>query len=247
MAITTGGDFKIQHDEDQRMDSMLQAVLQASLISKCVLVLLLFMSVASWAYMLGKWIRLRVAQRHTASGLVLFDNADTLKFSLPVLAKEKDSPLFGITRRAVREFNRINATGDAEKLLDSNVRRALRYGIAEEMTSLKSSLALLATTANTAPFIGLFGTVWGIMYSFQAIAQMKSVSLATVAPGIAEALIATAVGLFVAIPATCGYNIFRARLTAIEGICITFAGQLLNRMQHEAASHTDGLHFAGEK
>ena len=115
------------------------------------------------------------------------------------------------------------------------------------MGSLKSSLALLATAANTAPFIGLFGTVWGIMYSFQAIARMKSVSLATVAPGIAEALIATAVGLFVAIPATCGYNVFRAKLTAIESQCITFAGQLLNRMQHEAGSHPDGLPFAGGK
>jgi biopolymer transport protein TolQ len=81
------------------------------------------------------------------------------------------------------------------------------------MARLKSSPAFLATTADTAPFIGLFGTVWGIMYSFQAIALMKSVSIATVAPGIAEALIATAVGLFVAIPATCGYNTFRAGLT----------------------------------
>jgi biopolymer transport protein TolQ len=77
------------------------------------------------------------------------------------------------------------------------------------------------------------------MYSFQAIALMKSVSIATVAPGIAEALIATTVGLFVAIPVTCGYNAFRVRLTAIEDICITFAGQLLNRMQHEAADHLD--------
>jgi biopolymer transport protein TolQ len=74
---------------------------------------------------------------------------------------------------------------------------------------------------------------------------LKSSSIATVASGIAEALIATAVGLFVAIPATCGYNAFLARLAAIEGICITFAGQLLNRMQHEAAEHKDGLSSAG--
>ncbi len=147
----------------------------------------------------------------------------------------------------MREFNRINHTGDADKLLNDNVRRALHFGIAEEMARLKSSLALLATAANTAPFIGLFGTVWGILFSFNAIGQMKSVSLATVAPGIAEALIATAVGLFVATPATCGYNIFRAKLTTIEGVCITYAGQLLNRMQHEAEAHEKGLTFAGEK
>ena len=229
------------------MDSMLHAVLQASLVSKCVLALLLAMSVASWAFMAGKWLSLRAAQRRTGKGLVLFDNAGALDFALPTLEEQRNSPLFGITRRAVREFNRINKTGDAEKLLNDNVRRALHFGVAEEMDRLKSSLALLATTANTAPFIGLFGTVWGIMYSFQAIAQMKSVSLATVAPGIAEALIATAVGLFVAIPATCGYNVFRAKLAAIEGLCITYAGQLLNRMQHEAAEHETGLTFAGEQ
>jgi len=229
------------------MDSMIHAVMQASLVSKCVLVLLLVMSVASWAFMAGKWASLRSAQKRTNQGLMLFDNAGALDFALPKLEAERKSPLFGITRRAVREFNRINTTGDAEKLLNDNVRRALHFGIAEEMGRLKSSLALLATAANTAPFIGLFGTVWGIMYSFQAIAQMKSVSLATVAPGIAEALIATAVGLFVAIPATCGYNVFRAKLTAIEGVCITYAGQLLNRMQHEAAEHETGLSFAGEQ
>ena len=227
------------------MDSIIHSVIQASVVSKGVLILLLLMSVTSWAYMAGKWVSLRTAFRLAATGLDLFDNAGGLELALGVIEKNAESPLHGITRRAVREFNRINRTGDAQRLLNDNVRRALRFGVDEEMAQLKSSLSLLATTANTAPFIGLFGTVWGIMYSFQAIAQMKSVSIATVAPGIAEALIATAVGLFVAIPATCGYNTFRAKLTAIESICITFAGQLLNRMQHEAAEHKDGLSFAG--
>ena len=229
------------------MDSVIHAVLQATIISKCVLALLLLMSVASWAYMAGKWFTLRKARRCMDEGLTSFDQAGTLHFSLPRMEKDADSPLYGITLQAVREFNRINKTGDTEKLLNDNVRRALRFGIDEEMARLKSSLALLATAANTAPFIGLFGTVWGIMHSFQAIAQMKSVSIATVAPGIAEALIATAVGLFVAIPATCGYNIFRAKLASMEGGCITFAGKLLNRMQHEAGGHKDGLAFAGER
>ena len=85
------------------------------------------------------------------------------------------------------------------------------------------------------------------MHSFTAIAQMKSVSLATVAPGIAEALIATAVGLFVAIPAVCGYNVFRAKLAHIEGVCINFAGQMLNRLQHEAPQHADGIAFSEER
>jgi biopolymer transport protein TolQ len=229
------------------MDSVIQAIIQASLISKGVLILLLLLSVTSWAYMAGKWVSLRTALRLASTGIDLFDNAGGLDSSLPMIAQNMNSPLYGITRRAVREFNRINKTGDAERLLNDNVRRALRFGIDEETARLKSSLAFLATTANTAPFIGLFGTVCGIMYSFQSIALMKSVSIATVAPGIAEALIATAAGLFVAIPAACGYNTFRAGIAAVEGLCFTFAGQLLNRMQHEAADHKDGLAFAGER
>ena len=228
------------------MNSMIQAVLQATAVSKGVLILLLCMSVASWAYMCGKWLTLRRAQSRTSQGLADFDDAGELSRALPVVAGDVHSPLFGITRRAVREYNRISRTGDAERLLNDNVRRALHFGIADEMARLRSSLALLATTANTAPFIGLFGTVWGIMHSFTSIAQMKSVSLSTVAPGIAEALVATAVGLFVAIPAVCGYNFFRARLSGIKGVCINYAGQLLNRLQHEASEHKTGISFAGE-
>lgn len=229
------------------MDMILHAIMQATIVSKCVLVVLLCMSIISWAFMCGKWIQLKKAQKNVTKGLCDFDNVDDLNTALPMLSLKKSSPLFGITRRGVREFNRLNRKGDIEKLLDDNMRRALHFGIAEEMAKLKSSLALLATAANTAPFIGLFGTVWGIMFSFQSIAKMKSVSLATVAPGIAEALIATAVGLFVAIPATCGYNIFKSKLSTIEEECITFAGQLLNRMQQEAGEHKEGLLFSEEK
>ena len=227
------------------MDFLIGAVGQATLVSKGVLVILLLMSLVSWAYMGGKWFTLRSARRRADNGIDGIDRADSLARALQGLGGDEHSPLFGITRRAVREFNRINATGDAARLLNDNVRRALHFGIAEEMGRLRSSLSMLATTSNTAPFIGLFGTVWGIMHSFHAIGAMKSVSLATVAPGIAEALIATAMGLFVAIPATCGYNLFSARLAALEGLFVNFGGQLLNRMQHEAETHPEGLIFAG--
>lgn len=229
------------------METILHAVLDATLVSKCVMALLLIMSLVSWAYMAGKWLTLRSARKRISVGMARFEESGELSAALPAIEGERVSPLFGITRRAVNEFNRINATGDADRLIDNNVRRALHQGIDEEMSRLKSSLALLATAANTAPFIGLFGTVWGIMHSFQAIAVMKSVSLATVAPGIAEALIATAVGLFVAIPATCGYNVFKARLSGIQGDCINFAGMLLNRLQHESSRHPEGIRFAGKK
>lgn len=229
------------------MDFLISAVSQATLVSKAVLALLLFMSLVSWAFMGGKWLALFAARRRASAGIDGVDAAPSLNHALGALAEDERSPLFGITRRAVREFNRINATGDAARLLNDNVRRALHFGIAEEMRRLRSSLSMLATTSNTAPFIGLFGTVWGIMHAFHAIGAMKSVSLATVAPGIAEALIATAMGLFVAIPATCGYNLFSARLAVMEGMFVNFGGQLLNRMQHEADAHPQGLGFAGER
>ena len=222
------------------MDSLLQAVVQATLISKFVLGVLLFMSVASWACMAVTWLTLRAARHHTRQGLRAFDDAGALESALSLVERERRSPLYGLTRRAVREFNRISRA-------NGNMRRALRFGITEELARLKPSLAFLATAANTAPFIGLFGTVWGIMHSFHAIASLKSVSLATVAPGIAEALIATAMGLFVAIPAVCGYNFFRARLTDIESVCVNYAGQLLNRMRHEMDAHREGISFAGER
>ena len=99
------------------------------------------------------------------------------------------------------------------------------------------AMTFLATAANTAPFIGLFGTVWGIMSTFHAIGAMKSASLATVAPGISEALIATAMGLLVAIPATIGYNTFHGRLGVLETRLVNFAGMFLNRVQRELNAH----------
>ena len=226
------------------MSFLLQAIAQATVVSQVVLVFLTLMSLASWAFMFGKWRRLRWTHQHSAALLEQMDNASGLYASLELLSGMQDSPFYCIALKGIREFNRISATGDAALLLNDNVRRALRYGIAEQMGKLKSAVPLLATTANTAPFIGLFGTVWGIMHSFHAIAQMKSVSLTTVAPGIAEALIATAMGLFVAIPATLGYNVFRAKLAGIESECINFAGILLNRIQHEAPAHPRGIRFA---
>lgn len=226
------------------MDTLIHAVLQATIVSKCVLVLLLFMSLASWAFMFAKHLALRSAKVRVLSGLHGAEQAQELRDILRLVARDASSPLYNITSGAIDEFNRLSRTGDIERLASENVRRALHFGIAGEIARLKSSLALLATAANTAPFIGLFGTVWGIMQSFTAIAQMKSVSLATVAPGIAEALVATAVGLFVAIPAVCGYNVFRARLSEIEGLCINYGGHLLNRLQQESNRHPEGLSFA---
>ena len=217
--------------------------MQATLVSKCVLGLLLFMSIASWAYMYGKWMSLRQARRLVDEGLNAFFSSENLGKALPVIAADELSSLYSITGHAINEYNRLAKTGDIDRLIETNVQRTMKFAISEEMARYKSGLSLLATTGNAAPFIGLFGTVWGVMHSFSSIAEMQNVSLTTVAPGIAEALVATAVGLFVAIPAVFGFNVLKSYLSHIETTCNNFSGQLLNRLQHESPRHADGIDF----
>ena len=205
----------------------------ASLVAQIVLGLLVFMSIGSWALMIQKFFSLSSAIRKALRGIDRFDKAPNLRDAVQSLGADPSSPLYYIAHQGVMEFNRSKELGNSSEVVVDNVRRALRQGAATEMARLQRSLSLLATTANTAPFIGLFGTVWGIMNSFHSIGMLKSASLATVAPGISEALVATAIGLAVAIPATCGYNLFIGKLSQIDTLLVNFAGFFLNRVQRE--------------
>lgn len=167
--------------------SILSLLAQATLVAKAVLVALLFMSVFSWALMFRKWMNIRAALKKAADGMDRFNHARDLREAVQSLGGDPDSPLYTVAHEGVTEFNRSKEAGNSEDVVVDNVRRALRQGVDMEMTRLTSSLSFLATSANTAPFIGLFGTVWGIMNTFHAIGAMKSASLATVAPGISEA------------------------------------------------------------
>jgi biopolymer transport protein TolQ len=202
-----------------------------------VLGLLVLMSLVSWALMIRKWLEIRSAINKAAIGLERFDAARDLRSAVQSLGGDPTSPLYGVAHEGVTEFNRSKEAGNSEEVVVDNVRRALRQGVGMELSRLHASLSFLATTANTAPFIGLFGTVWGIMNSFHAIGAAKSASLATVAPGISEALIATALGLLVAVPATVGYNSFQGRLAVIDTLLVNFAGSFLNRSQRELNAH----------
>ncbi len=206
---------------------------QATLVAKLVMVLLLCMSLGSWTLIIHKWITLTRARRKAMDGLERFTNARDLREAVQLLGADASSPLYHVAQQGVAEFNRLKEAGNSGDVVADNVRRALRQGVAESMSQLGTSLSFLATAANTAPFIGLFGTVWGIMYSFHQIGMQKSASLATVAPGISEALIATAVGLFVAVPATVGYNTFLGIMQNVESELVNFAGVFLNRVQRE--------------
>ncbi|MBR4742324.1 MAG: MotA/TolQ/ExbB proton channel family protein, partial [Desulfovibrio sp.] len=178
--------------------SFFQVISQASTISKIVLFLLVLMSITSWGLMIQKAFALSAASRKAKAGIDRFDNSASLRDAVQSLGADPTSPLYFIAHQGVHEFNRSKEMGNASDIVVDNVRRALRQGVASELARLQNSLSILATTANTAPFIGLFGTVWGIMHSFHSIGMLKTASLATVAPGISEALIATAIGLGVA-------------------------------------------------
>lgn len=211
----------------------LSAIYDATLVAKLVLLLLLCMSISSWTVIISKYFSLKAAYKKALSGLVRFTDARDLREAVQSLGGDSSSPLYHVAQQGVAEFNRLKEAGNSGDVVADNVRRALRQGVSESMSKLNTSLSFLATAANTAPFIGLFGTVWGIMFSFHEIGAQGSASLATVAPGISEALIATAVGLFVAIPATVGYNMFLGSLANIESELVNFAGVFLNRVQRE--------------
>lgn len=217
--------------------SFFTMVAQASLVAQCVLAFLLLMSVGSWGLMIQKAIALNAAQKKALSGTARFEKAATLREAVQSLGSDPSSPLYYVAHQGVLEFNRSKELGNDSEVVVDNVRRALRQGVASEMSRLQNSLSLLATAANTAPFIGLFGTVWGIMSSFHSIGMLKTASLATVAPGISEALVATAIGLLVAVPATIGFNIFMGKIGQVDTLLVNFAGVFLNRVQRELNAH----------
>lgn len=205
----------------------------ASLVAKAVLALLVIMSIASWTVMIYKYFALGSARAKAERGTSRFDSAPSLRDAVQGLGGDPSSPLYSIAHDGVQEFNRSREMGNSSEIIVDNVRRALRQGASSELARMHRGLPFLATTSNTAPFIGLFGTVWGIMNSFHSIGLSKSASLATVAPGISEALVATAIGLAVAIPATVGYNMFMGKLSQLDTLLVNFAGFFLNRVQRE--------------
>jgi len=211
----------------------LTLIKHASLVGKAVILILICMSITSIGMIFQKWFSINKATAKTLHGLSTFGQAKDLRTAILTLGADPTSPLYSIANEGVTEFNLSKDMGNAENVIVDNVRRSLRQGVGKENGKLSSSISFLATAANTAPFIGLLGTVWGIMETFHAIGAMKSASLATVAPGISEALIATAFGLFVAIPATIGYNTFQGRLDTLESLLVNFASMFLNRVQRE--------------
>ena len=234
---------------DPNQMDYIQIIGHASLMVKFVLLLLLFFSVMSWSIIIIKLRYIRKAYRESDIFLDYFWKSRDLASAFTKAKQLAGSPVARIFRIGYAELRKLNTSGKpgddgdvddaAARTLkqefsgSGNVNRALRRAINTEMTRLTQMVPFLATTGNTTPFIGLFGTVWGIMNSFHGIGQRGSASLAVVAPGISEALVATAAGLAVAIPAVIAFNHFMQKIRVIESELHSFSADFLNILERD--------------
>ena len=206
---------------------MLDMLLGASLVSKAVLVLLIIASVMSWTVIFAKWKQFKAAGVENSAFLRAFRKAPRLESIAPLAEQFQISPLSGVFAYGYAEAGRqVQMRGQVTNKVA--VERSLQMGVSAEMTRLERNMSWLATTATVSPFVGLFGTVLGIIDSFQGLGMQGSASLRAVAPGISEALIATAAGLAAAIPAAIAYNQFSHRLRELAAKMDDFALEFLN-------------------
>lgn len=228
---------------------IIQLLGNAGLMVQMVLLLLLFFSVMSWAIIIIKWRYIRRAYQESNIFTEYFWKSRDLASAYSKAKQLAGCPIARIFRIGYVELKRISQSSERSMAADGageavpsltgrisggdNVKRALRRAINTETTRMTQMVPFLATTGNTAPFIGLFGTVWGIMNSFHGIGQRGSASLAVVAPGISEALIATAAGLAVAIPAVIAFNHFMQKIRVIESELISFSSDFLNIIERD--------------
>jgi len=182
---------------------------QASLIVQLVMVLLLVASVTAWSMIFMKWFTLKAARRSADRFEDSFWSGGDLNRLYTDLSGRRQAPggMGNVFVAGYREFSRMSGKPNIDRadILDG-VQRAMRVALTREIDTLETHLPFLATVGSTSPYVGLFGTVWGIMNSFRALGAIQQATIASVAPGIAEALIATAMGLFAAIPAVIAYN-----------------------------------------
>ena len=221
--------------------SILALSTNASVLVQLVMATLFIMSVLSWIMIVQRALFLNGAQRSFRdfedtfwSGVDL----NILYHDLTDRAKEEGAGdgIENVFRAGFREFNRLAQTDKADpEAVMEGTDRAMRVALSREEEKLSTNLPFLASVASVSPYIGLFGTVWGIMNSFRGLAMVQQATLATVAPGISEALIATAMGLFAAIPAVIAYNRFAAQVEVINGNYDTFSDEfssILHRQVH---------------
>ncbi len=203
------------------------------LIGQLILLLLLLFSVFSWAIMVRKWRLFREVRHQSLRFHQEFEAAQSLSGIYQQCERFPLSPLAGVFKGGYLELERQIDDRDGEQKLNSlaGVERSLRRAAQAEMTELEKSLSWLATTGSVTPFIGLLGTVIGIINAFQGLGEGATTTIQAVAPGISEALVATAAGLFAAIPAVIGYNQFVSELKVFAAELDDFSAELLNLVE----------------
>ena len=219
---------------------MLQLVVHASIPVQLVLLLLLFASVASWLIIFRKKRVLDRAEREASRFEERFWSGSEMS-KLYAASTERNRDIAGleaIFEGGYREFNRIRQRRGVDSRMQlEGAQRAMRATASRELDGLEHNLEFLANVGSISPYVGLFGTVWGIMISFQGLANMKEATIATVAPGISEALVATAMGLFAAIPAVWAYNRFATKVERLSVRYDAFSEEFSSILQRQA--HAD--------
>jgi biopolymer transport protein TolQ len=203
-------------------------LLQSGPVAKLVLVMLLFFSIYSWSVILSKWGAFRRARAQSGRFLRAFRKAQRMQDIATVADQFAPSPLVQVFQAGYEEMRRSGKT--------ANVQRACAISISEEMTRLERRMAWLATTGSVTPFVGLFGTVWGIIDAFHGLGTAGAATLRAVAPGISEALITTAAGLVAAIPAVIAYNIFNNQIREFGSRMDDFTLEMINTIERAPAS-----------
>ena len=229
--------------------SIVNLLLNASWVVQAVVALLVGVSIASWAAIIRKIMALKKVQnlneefdREFWSGTSLND------LSAAAVQNAKHSgPMERIFASGMREYQKLHQLQANRRITDPGLlmdgaRRAMRASYQREVDAIESNLSFLATVGSVSPYVGLFGTVWGIMHAFTGLASLAQVTLATVAPGIAEALVATAIGLFAAIPAVVAYNRFAHDIDRIANKLETFIEEFSNILQRNLGAQSPSGH-----
>ena len=207
-------------------------VLQTGAVAKTVLLILIAFSVVSWAVILSKWRLISRARTQSGRFVRTFRKAQRMQDVASVAAQFRPSPLVGVFEGAVEEFKRqMGMTGGIHNL--TSIQRSMQIASSEEITRLERNVPWLAITGAVTPFVGLFGTVWGIIDAFHGLGMAGSATLRAVAPGISEALITTAAGLAAAIPAVIAYNLINGSIRELAARNDDFTLEMLNLVERQ--------------
>ena len=213
----------------------------ASIVVKLVMIGLLSASVWCWAIIINKTMLIRRARAAMEEFETVFWSGNSLEDLYQGLSAHPTTATASLFVAAMREWKRSFQNAHASFVgLQSRIEKVLDVSIAREVEKLEANLLVLATVASAGPFVGLFGTVWGIMTSFRSIAASKNTSLAVVAPGIAEALLATAIGLFAAIPALIAYNKLQGDVAKAQARMESFADEFSSILSRQIDQHLPG-------